>query len=324
VGALVLVALLAAAAVGGYLVGHVRPRGHLAAFTNSAAVNHIELRYPSTWQLSASPTVVPGMRFDAPLGLSHAGRGRLTAGTDASAAGPTLLGRSFRARVAGGLPAPEPVRLGTSSAYRYTGVRLRGLSAPLVVYAAPTAAGVATIACWDPSGSDRTFEDDCTRIASTLRLIGTTAYPLGPSPAYATQLSGIFGRLRASLRGPQAALAGAKSASAEAAAAQQLAGAYGAAAAALDHAATPPRAREAQGGIVAALRRCASAYGAVAAAAKAAAAIPPINATSLNTERAAAQAAYGHAAGGVSAASAGLSRALRGLSSLGYTLIGQR
>jgi hypothetical protein len=264
------------------------------------------------------------MRFDAPLVLSHAGQGRLVAGTDASAAGPTLLARDFRARVVGPIPRPEPVKLGATAAYRYTGLHVRGASAPLTVYAAPTSAGVATIACGDPSGRDSAFADDCTRIAGTLRLIGASAYPLGPSPAYAAQLSGIFGRLRASLRAPLAALAGARAASTQAAAAQQLAGSYGAAADALDHAAAPPMARQAQASIVAALRGCGDAYARLAAAAKAAAAIPAVNATTYNTARVAATAAYGHAAGAVSAASARFSRALRGLSSLGYTLTGQR
>jgi hypothetical protein len=324
IGVLVLIALLAAAAVGGYLVGHTRPRSQTVSFTNSAAVNHLQLRYPSTWQLSASATVVPGMRFDAPLVLSHGGRGRLTAGTDASAAGRTLLARSFRARVVGGLPHPATVRLGGIVAYRYTGVRVRGLSTPVSVYAAPTSAGVATIACWDPTGTDRTFQGDCTRIAATLRLIGARAYPLGPSPGYARLVSNIFGRLRASTRGPLATLAGTRSASTQAGAARQLAGAYGTAADALDGATAPPMARDAQSAVVAALRRCASAYGAAAAAAKTGAAIPPINATSLNAARAAAEAAYRRAGGALGAASAALSQALRGLSSLGYTLSGQR
>jgi hypothetical protein len=323
-GALVLVALIAAAAIAGYLIGHTRPRSRVAALTNSAAVNHLELRYPSGWELSATPTVVPGMSFDAPLVLTRPRQGRLSAGTVAAAAGPTLLSRSFRARVSGALPRPQPVRLGAVQAYRYTGVGVRGLSGTLSVYVAPTSAGVATIVCSDPSGGDRAFQTECARIASTLRLIGVRPYPLGPSPDDASLLSATFGRLRASSRGPLAALAGAKTASAQASASQQLAGIYDAAAGQLSGATLSPMVRDAQGAVVAALHRCAGAYRSAAAAAEGAAAIPDINATSLNTARAKAEAAYGRAAGAVTAASGALSQALRGLSSLGYTLVGQR
>jgi hypothetical protein len=321
---LVLVVLLAAAAVGGYLVGNARRHRTAAAFTNSAAVNHLQLRYPSGWELSAVPTVVTGMSFDAPLVLTRARQGQLAAGTVAAAAGATLLSRSFRSRVVGPLPAPEPVRLGATQAYRYTGLRVRGVSGALSVYATPTAAGVATITCWDPSGANLAFQAECARISSTLRLIGVRSYPLGPSPGDAAFLSATFGRLRASSRGPLAALAGSRTASGQASAAEQLAGIYDAAAGALAGATLSPMVRDAQGAIVSALSRCAGAYRSAAAAARAAAAVPGINATSLNAARAAAEAAYRRAAGAVSAASAGLSQALRGLSSLGYTLAGQR
>jgi hypothetical protein len=264
------------------------------------------------------------MSFDAPLVLTRPRQGRLSAGTVAAAAGPTLLSRSFRARVSGALPRPQPVRLGAVQAYRYTGVGVRGLSGTLSVYVAPTSAGVATIVCSDTSGGDRAFQTECARIASTLRLIGVRPYPLGPSPDDASLLSATFGRLRASSRGALAALAGAKTASAQASASQQLAGIYDAAAGQLSGATLSPMVRDAQGAVVAALHRCAGAYRSAAAAAEGAAAIPDINATSLNTARAKAEAAYGRAAGAVTAASGALSQALRGLSSLGYTLVGQR
>jgi hypothetical protein len=265
------------------------------------------------------------MSFDAPLVLLRAGQGELTAGTVAAAGGPTLLSRSFRARLAGPLPPPESVRLGATDAYLYGGLQLRGLSGTLSVYAAPTTAGVATIVCRSGGGAtERTFLTECGRIASTLRLLGVRTYPLGPSRGYAALLSRTFGRLRASARAPLAALAGARIPSTQSAAAKAVAAAYGAAADALSGATVPPMVRDAQAAIVAALRRCAGAYGSVAAAARTAATIPPINATTDNNARAAAAAAYGRASIAVSAAAGGLSHALRSLTSLGYTLAGQR
>ncbi len=323
--ALVLVALAGAAGVGGYLLGHTHPRSTTVAYTNSAAVNHIQLRYPAAWELSGASAVVPGMSFDAPVVLSRPGRpGQLIAGTDAGAGGSSLLSPAFRARVQGPLPRPDTVRLGTAEAYRYSGLQVRGLPGPVDVYAVPTSAGVATIACAAPAAPDRSFASDCSRIAATLRLIGVGTYPLGPSPAFAAVLSGTFGRLTSDARGPIAALGAAKTASVQAATEKQLSAAYGAAADRLGGAAVPPNSRDVRDAIVAALRRCASAYGAAASAVAAGAAVPDINATSYNVIRARAAAAYRGAQGAVAAAAAGLSQSLRALSPLGYTLAGQR
>jgi hypothetical protein len=325
-GALVLIALLAAGAVAGYLVGH--KRRHAAApvtFSNSAAINHLQVRYPTPWQLSAAPAVIPGMSFDAPLVLSRPGRdGRLIAGTATGASGPTLLSPSFRQRVAGALPRPDAVRLGTTTAYRYSDVSVRGLSGKLDIYAAPTSAGVATIACEAPATADRAFSTDCSRIAATLRLIGAASYPLGPNAAFASLLSTTFQRLGSDIRAPKAALAAARSASTQAAAAQELSGVYGAAASRLSAGTVPPFATGQRDTIVAALRDCASAYAAAASAARTEAAVPHLNATTYNIERARAASAYRSSQKAVRAAAAALSQALRGLSSLGYTLGGQR
>ena len=51
---------------------------------------------------------------------------------------------------------------------------------------------MATIACEAPAAADRAFDSDCARIAATLRLIGATAYPLGPNAAFASLLSRTF------------------------------------------------------------------------------------------------------------------------------------
>ncbi len=265
------------------------------------------------------------MSFDAPLVLSRPGReGRLVAGTVSGALGPSLLSQSFRSQVTGDLPRPDTVQLGTTAAYRYSDISVRGESGKLNVYAAPTTAGVATIACEAPAAPDRSFDADCARIAATLRLIGVSTYPLGASPAFASLLSTNFDRLRSDIRDPEAALAAARTASTQAAAAQQLSAAYGAAADRLSGATVPPFATGQRDTIVAALRQCASAYTAAASAARTEAAVPGVNATSYNIQRARAAAAYRGAQKAVGTAAGALSQALRGLSALGYTLVGQR
>ena len=312
VPALTVLLLVAAAAVVGYLVGHSGSRNVLASYRYSAAVNHLQLRYPSTWQLSAAPNVVPGMSFDSPLVLTQAGGAHgLTAGTVVDAGGPTLLSSSFLSKLQGSLPPAAPVRLGDVEAYRYTGVRVRGLAEPLTLYVAPTAAGVATIACWTTRGPDAAFQTDCGRIASTLRLLGTSAFALGPSRAFASLLATTFRQLHTNTQGPLASLGSATSAPAQATAARSLAGDYGAAASTIAAADITPAARNEQSAIVAALRRCASAYGAAAAVA-------------ANATKAGAASAFGSAGAALDAASTAVTQALRALPPLGYTFVGQR
>jgi hypothetical protein len=265
------------------------------------------------------------MSFDAPLGLSRPGRdGRLIAGTAANVIGPALVSQSFREQVVGTLPRPDSVRLGTTKAYRYSNVGVRGVNGKLDIYAVPTNAGVATIVCQAPTVADRTFAGECGQIAATLRLIAARPAPLGPNPAFASLLSTTFTRLRSDIQTPEAALTAARSAASQAAAAQRLSTAYGAAAGRLSGATVPSFATAQRDAIVAALRDCASAYAAAAAAARTEAAVPHLNATTYNIERAHAAAAYRGAQKAVTAAAGALSQALRGLSSLGYTLVGQR
>jgi hypothetical protein len=319
----VLAVLAAGAAVAGYLVGHARPRSPLASFTNSAAVNHLQVRYPSSWQLSSGGAVVPGMTFDAPLILTT-GSGSLTAGMVADAGGPTLLSPGFRTAVMGALPAAEPLALGATQAYRYRDVAVRGLAAFVTIYVAPTSAGVATIVCRRANRSDPGFQTDCGRIASTLRLIGTFAYPLGPSPAYARRLAATFGQLRASVSVPLAALGSARAPAAQARAARQIAGAYATAADTLARALVSPMARPNQSALVAALRGCANAYASAAAAASSAAAAGQSFTTTAVLARARAAGAYRRANAALTTASTAFSQALQGIRPLGYTLAGQR
>ncbi len=52
-------------------------------------------------------------------------------------------------------PAPEPVRLGAYQAYRYSGLSVHGLAAPLTLYTVPTTGGVVTIACLGSAAAAR-------------------------------------------------------------------------------------------------------------------------------------------------------------------------
>ena len=89
----------------------------------------------------------------------------------------------------------------------------------MTLYTVPTSAGVATVACVDPSA-------DCESIANTLKLNGGTAFPVGPSKEYASTLSKALGGLDKKVQSGRKALQSAKTPKAQAAAAKQLSSAY--------------------------------------------------------------------------------------------------
>jgi serine/threonine protein kinase len=306
VGALAgVVGVLAAIAVAaGFLIGHSGTKTASVRFTNSATVGHLQLRYPSGWQLSSTLPAVPGMSFGEPLMLgptpSVAG---LMAGEVANASGPTLLPASFRSLLGSALPAAEPVDLSGIEAYRYEGLRVRGLNGTLTIYAAPTSAGVATVACWDSTNEGRAFQVECAHVAATMHLAGVKSYPLGPDPGYAGLLSAAFTQLHAASSGPLAQLPAASSASAQAQAEQQLAAAFSRSSADLSGAAVSPMVREAHKTLVGVLRQLAEGYSHAAAAAR-----------SGNSGT------YRSASREVGAGYTALTKALRDLRALGYTL----
>ena len=160
-----------------------------------------------------------------------------------------------------------------------------------------------TLACWSSDAAADTFQTDCGQVAATLRLLGATAYPLGPSAAYGHQLSATLDRLRSDTTGPLADLHAANTPAAQAAAARQLAAAYAVAAHSLGGATVSPLLRVAQSAIVGALARLSGAYTQVAAAAK----------SGSST-------AYNRAGQAVESGSATLGAGLQSLRGLGYTL----
>jgi hypothetical protein len=302
--ALLVAAVLAVIAIAiGFVVGHSGKSSGGSAFASFASVGHLQLHYPSNWQLSSSAPTVPGMHFSDPVvitaGASH---GRLNAGEVTDAGNPTLLSPGFRARVQGSLPTGEPVALGSSiQALRYTGLQVSGLPGPVTVYAVPTTSGVATIACWSTTPPGTAFQTQCGRVAETLRLVGASPIALGADPAYAKTLSSAFDGLRSATRAPLAQLRSAKTPSAQAAAASQLSSAYTAAAAKLDGAAVPPMVQDLHARILADLRRIAAGYTLAASAA-----------------RAGKHGAYAAASRSIDSASASLSAAIASLAKRGY------
>jgi hypothetical protein len=268
----VLAAAVLAGAAGLLLGGSSGGSGE--AFSDSASAGYVELSFPTGWQRLASVPAIPGLAFSQPLALAPGGTSkaagassgqRLLAG-EVSASGPALLPAAFTAALNGALPRPEPVRLGTLEAYRYSGLSVHGLAGSLTLYAVPTTNGVATVACMSSSTAGPAVQ--CAQIAATLKLNGTTAFGLAPSPQYATALGHTFGALRSAVDASTARLSAASSASAQAAAAAQLAAAYSSASSALGRLTVSPAVQGLNASVADSLAALGRDYAALAAAAR--------------------------------------------------------
>jgi hypothetical protein len=96
------------------------------------------------------------------------------------------------------VPDRSAVKLGDQElqAFRYAGLQPEGLDGTLTLYAAPTSAGIATIACVAPAGAGEGFQAECDGIANTLALEeGEKGLLVGPDPAYAKTVSGALAGL---------------------------------------------------------------------------------------------------------------------------------
>ena len=81
------------------------------------------------------------------------------------------------------MPEPDPVAIGSDGlqAYRYVGLQPEGFDRSVTVYAAPTSAGVATLACLAPADATDAFASTCDQVANTLTLSSGEPIPLGPT-----------------------------------------------------------------------------------------------------------------------------------------------
>jgi hypothetical protein len=134
----------------------------------------------------------------------------------------------------------------------------------------PTTAGVATIACTGPGGSEgEAFQRDCESIATTLQLTGAKPYTLGPQEAYARRLGKTLDQLNSAVSSGTAELRQAGSQEEQAAAAAGLAGDYRRASEAVLALEVSPRDAAANRSLSGALERTGNAFAAAAEAARA-------------------------------------------------------
>ncbi|HUR86718.1 MAG TPA: protein kinase [Solirubrobacteraceae bacterium] len=264
------VPVLLALAIGGYLVG--RPGSSRDGAPDPAGVataGAVELDVPAGWTRRPAPELT-GLAFGDGLAFGPAAPAAhgLVAGMVADAVGADLLPRALVQRIDGGAPDGQPVSLGEHEALRYAGLRLGG-DRSVTLYATPTAAGSATVACYAPAAAPSgPVVAACERAAASLRLSDGELLPVGPVEAYGTGVRDALERRNRDRATQRAQLAAAGSRATQAAAAGRLASTADRAERAARGLTVSARDREAHDALVRALSAGGDGYRRMAAAAR--------------------------------------------------------
>jgi hypothetical protein len=142
----------------------------------------LALNVPTSWRERAVPAI-PGLPTRDAITAGGPGGAYVVAEHLAGRADPTLLPAKLRTALVGPKPKPETVDVAGTRAYRYDGLRARGVDGRASVYAVLTSDGVATIVC----GS--TVSAQCDGIADTLTLASANALPVGLGDHYSALLA---------------------------------------------------------------------------------------------------------------------------------------
>ena len=290
------------AAIAGFVLGGSSDdQSTSQELSSSASAGTLGLSFPDGWRRVSEQPDVPGMRFSQPIVLAPEIRdARLVAG-QVNGSGPTLLPAAFLDRLPKAPSRDDRVKLGSLEAYRYEGLAPEGTAQRVTVYAAPTTADVATVACVSPPASAAEFAQDCERVAASLQLTGAKPLALGPREDYAKGVGAAFEQLDSAVDRESARLRRADTPSAQAAAAAALARAYRNAASGVSKAPAGPYERKRGAAVADSLRAVGDGYARAADAAR-------------DGDRA----AYAAARRSVRRSGRALARSLRRLEALGY------
>jgi hypothetical protein len=230
-----------------------------------AASPDVKAKVPEGWAKLSSVPAVPGLGVaDAAAfapGGKDGGEALVLGAVRKSADNSTLLSTGL-IKAAGTLPKKEAVAIGDGlQAYRYRNMKLAGFERPVTIYAVPTTAGVATIACVAPTAT-------CDASANTMQLVSAKSFPVGPSADYAKAVGNAMGALGKATKSGQAKLESAKTPRAQASAAAGLSAAYAKAAKALGGLELSPADTLANQRLVAGLTATSKAYANAAKAAR--------------------------------------------------------
>ena len=181
----------------GYLLAPSRVEDVPIRADKPIASGGLKLGVPAGWQppKTLEEASITGLTMQRPIARRPARAPRdeavlagYTRSTDAS-----LLPAGYLATVTNGQVDRQPVDLPAGTALRYAGLRQRGSSLPSTVYALPTSAGVATLACRGEEGSS--VAKACGAIARTLEVEDARVYSPPPRARYAEAINAVLVRL---------------------------------------------------------------------------------------------------------------------------------
>ena len=185
----------------------------------------IALTVPAGWSDGSEAPQIPGLENATSAG-GPKGSAVVFGIADDTAANSTLLAGDLRQVAGEPLPEKTIVDIGDGAqAVRYAKLGI-GDDKTATVFAVPTSAGVATLAC-------TADEATCDSIASSMKITDGTTFPAGPSETYQGDVEGILAKLEKAEKTAASRLKSARQRTSQAAATSRLATAYTAAAAAL-------------------------------------------------------------------------------------------
>src|SRR5918995_1267031 len=267
------IALLLGFLAGGSGGGGEKPAADTGALTGTAAASAASVKIPADWSEMGTAPDVPGLSLSdakaASPGGKDGGLAVLVGNVEKAADNSTLLAQPFQQAV-GDVPKPNgAVQIGGGDvqAYRYDALKLNGFDRAVTVYAAPTSAGVATIACLAPPADADSFASTCDQMANTLELSSGDPLPVGPSKDYGAAVSKTLGALGKADKAGRAKLKSAKTPQQQAAAAKSLAKSFHGAGRTLARQDLSPADRGVNALLVKALRQTGGGYDKAASAA---------------------------------------------------------
>jgi hypothetical protein len=224
-----------------------------------AEANGVDLVVPSGWKAPDRPAELAGLGIQLPLAYESApgARAGLIAGL---VPGQRILidPRALAARIQTDPPRPEAVSLGDLKAWRWNGLKTRGPARVLNLYAAPSSAGTAVVACYAPRGGDT--PSACNDAAGSLRVPGERSFDPAQGAAWRANVlkaTATLARRRQALRRQ---LVRPRGPAAQARAARAIAAAHSGALAGIERGGVPQQAAAPHSQISTALKALAADY----------------------------------------------------------------
>lgn len=187
----VVVPLLVAVAILGYVAGHSRSQSASSEGLRTVTNANVVLHYPGGWRKVENAPQIPGLSIAHQLGLApngDAARAGLLVGTLPSGELSPLPGRFVSSLSR--LPETRIVSLLEVEAYRYVNVSIPGFNRALTIFVIPNPGGEsAALACYAASGRSSDLQACEQTVAGVTLVNQSQTYELLPDPNYARRIS---------------------------------------------------------------------------------------------------------------------------------------